>query len=615
MSELMARKPARRTLVLLLVLALVCGWAVWRKGRAQPRAEPPWVSRITEATRASRPNLLLVVYDARRRDDFSFGPHGNARGDTPFLARFKDEAAYFEGAVAPGCWTVPVHAAMFSGLSVCELGNDYYNPGWSALPAGFLSLPEILKAAGYHTIAYPDHPYFYNSHEEVSLIRGFEQFNVISDYERYTSSTNVDTPSGKVVHEPRLPGALLGPSTEELAETVRRFEEGSDPARLEADADPDNDVLLARLPPLYRHSSYFHERYGREFDQVFGKGQPGRPFFLFLNLHMATVARPDPRLFARWATQTLLLNARRQRQRVSLPSAGEDLDAWLVSAAARLRMGHAPFPDAALYLKHVFDNRFYDASFEAVVAYLEGRGLMRNTVTVVTSDHGMSLRENGESLYLHAGARPYEYLIRVPLVLRFPAGSEGARLHGRHEEPVSLLDLFPTLVDLGVGRGTFERALPIRGQNLLSRLRNRSFEPYLLAEAALGPSSYRAAPGTLGYSKVVIANGLKLIHVPDLFLLPRGGPGWPINVRLGGGTPLPSPPPSLLRLGQPLDLLFDLAADPHERHDLAGERPAEVARLKALVRSWSCESLPWGDNAPIWQGESLATLRTLGYVQ
>jgi Sulfatase len=336
---------------------------------------------------------------------------------------------------------------------------------------------------------------------------------------------------------------------------------------------------------------------------------------LFLNLHMATMALPDPVLYARWATETLLLNARKRGRRLPAPGPGQDFDSWLVQGLTQLQLAHAPFPSPDLYLKHVFDNRFYDASFESVFSYLEARGLTRNMVTVVTSDHGMSMREQGESLYLHCGARPHEDLIRVPLVVRYPAGSEDARLHGRYPEPVSLIDLFPTLVELGLGRGVFARDLPVRGQNLATRLRNRSFEPYLIAESALGPSSYRVAPKTMGYSKAVIAGRMKLIHVPELHRTPAGGAGWPITVRLDEGWPFTTPRPPLERLSKPLDLLYDLVEDPHERHDLAAERPEEVARLKTLVRSWSCRSLPWGPGAPIWQGEARATLRALGYIQ
>jgi hypothetical protein len=66
---------------------------------------------------------------------------------------------------------------------------------------------------------------------------------------------------------------------------------------------------------------------------------------------------------------------------------------------------------------------------------------------------------------------------------------------------------------------------------------------------------------------------------------------------------------------QPLALLYDLAADPHERRNLAAERPDQVAELRDLVRSWDCRGLPLGRVGASWQGKSFETLRSLGYVQ
>jgi arylsulfatase A-like enzyme len=149
---------------------------------------------------------LLVVYDARRRDDFSFGRYGKRRGDTPFLAALKDRAVYFENAIAPGCWTVPVHASMFTGRSVCDLGIDYYNPGHTILSPEVPSLAEILGAAGYQTVAYADHPFFYGGDLKLSLVRGFAQFSVIAEFANYSSYTNVGTPGHAVERRSTLTG-------------------------------------------------------------------------------------------------------------------------------------------------------------------------------------------------------------------------------------------------------------------------------------------------------------------------------------------------------------------------------------------------------------------------
>ncbi len=523
--------------VLVVVVAGVCLWLARGRRRSAPATTvPAWVGRISEKTRASRPNILLVVYDARRRDDFSLGSFGNARADTPFLAKLANDAIFFDDAVSPGCWMVPDHASIFSGLSVCELGDDCYNPGVHSFPDHFLSLAEVLRLAGYRTTAYADHPYFVNRDPRLSLIRGFDLYNVITDFERYPSFTNVGTPRGEGALRYELEGLAI-PTEQEVADRVARFNSGE----LElagadqAGYDADNGIYLAPLFPLFARSDYFRRRWGDAFDQEVFAGPDASPYFLSFSLHMSTLALPDPGLYLRWRVERLLLNAHKRGASLAPRRDGEGLEAWLARLYAELGLGYAPFRTLDHYLKQAFDNRFYDAGFRAVYEYLERRGLLENTVTIVTSDHGLSFGEHGERTYLHAGARPYEYMTRVPLVLRFPAGSPGAALHGRYTERVSLIDLFRTVVELAAGPGVFQRELPVRGRSLLERLERRAFDDVQVSESSLTPDTYALLPSTAGYSKAVYAGDLKLILAPQPLRMAENA--WPIHARLDGTWP------------------------------------------------------------------------------
>jgi arylsulfatase A-like enzyme len=601
--------------VLVGLAAGVCLWLLrTRRPTAPTVTAPAWVGRISDQTRASRPNILLVVYDARRRDDFSFGRFGNARADTPFLAKLAEDAIFFDDAVSPGCWTVPVHASIFSGLSVCELGDDYYNPGVHSFPDRFLSLAEVLRLAGYRTAAYADHPYFLSRDRRLSLIRGFDLYDVITDFERYPSFTNVGTPQGEGAERYQLEGLAI-PTEQEVAERVARFNRGElELAGVDgAGYDADNGIYLAPLFPLFARSDYFRRRWGDAFDQVVFADPEKSPYFLFLNLHMSTLALPDPGLYLRWRVETLLLNAQKRGASLGSRRDGEGLEEWLARLYAALHVSHAPFRTLPHYLKQAFDNRFYDAGFRAVYEYLEKRGLLENTVTIVTSDHGLSFGEHGERLYLHAGARPYEYMTRVPLVLRFPAGSRGAMLNGRYAERVSLIDLFRTVVDLAIGPGVFERDLPVRGHSLLERLERKAFDDVQVSEASLTPDTYTLLPSTAAYSKAVYAGDLKLVLAPQPMRMADNV--WPIHARLDATWPGLEGHAVYERLPRPLVQLFDLAGDPHERHDLAGERPADVARLKDLAGdTWECRPYPWQAARAEWDEKSLETLRSLGYI-
>ena len=93
-------------------------------------------------------------------------------------------------------------------------------------------------------------------------------------------------------------------------------------------------------------------------------------------------------------------------------------------------------------------SRLYDAGIAyaddqlaRVLATLEQTGLDRETVVVLTSDHGESLGEKG--LYGHGNLA--EATLRVPLVIALPGGKGSPR---RVPQQVSLTDLTPTLLEL-----------------------------------------------------------------------------------------------------------------------------------------------------------------------
>jgi arylsulfatase A-like enzyme len=607
MLEWRRRRPLVVAVVSGVVLLVLLSWAAasrWRESRrARPGDEPP--ERL-EAHAPSRPNILFVVYDARRRDDFSFGPFGNRRGDTRFLAELKDRAVYFENAIAPGCWTVPVHASMFTGRSVCSLGTDYYNPGYTMLSPAVLSLAEILGAAGYQTVAYADHPFFFSGDPKVSLIRGFAQWSVIAEFGSYSSYTNVGTPKNAVERRSTLTG-MPEMTVSELETEMSRFNRRElplDPER-DGDYDQEHDLYIARLPDLFDQSSYFDKRYRADFDEhVFAaKNQP--PFFLFLNLHMCTIANPDVGLFERWWLKTLMLNAQRQAARLEPPRSGESVRRTLNRNFRLLKLRHE-FDTPFTFLKHVYDNRFYDATFQAMWKYLERRGLMRDTAVIVTSDHGQSFGEHGEKFYLHGGARPYEYITRVPLVLRFPDRSPESALHRKYGEEVLLTDLFDTILEMGAGSPSPGRTAPARDRSLLRRLREDRFDSTFLSESSLRPYEDESRPGLAGYAKAVYADGFKLIYAPE----PRRvAEGWPLDERLAPGS-------GSVPVEAPLSLLYDLSRDPHERTDLSGQRPDVVERLRRLAVNWDCRSeLTAPASKPDWDPNTVETLRALGYIE
>ena len=190
---------------------------------------------------------------------------------------------------------------------------------------------------------------------------------------------------------------------------------------------------------------------------------------------------------------------------------------------------------------------YVDDRIGQVLQALRESGLEEETIVVLTADHGEMLGERG----LWYKMAFFEDAARVPLVVRTPPGL--ARAGSRVAEPVSLLDLAPTLLDLaGLDAGD------------LGEIDGRSLAPVLRGEGG------RGAPVLAEY-------------------LAEGVTAPMVMVRDGSAKYVRCP-------GDP-DVLYDLAADPRELRNLAGgasegDAGAAAARLRAEAdRRWDLAAL------------------------
>ncbi|MBS1849529.1 MAG: sulfatase-like hydrolase/transferase [Acidobacteria bacterium] len=102
-----------------------------------------------------------------------------------------------------------------------------------------------------------------------------------------------------------------------------------------------------------------------------------------------------------------------------------------------------PPPYDAQYKDHPYDGEiaFADAQVGRLLHFLKERNLYRNTLIVVTGDHGESLGEHGEKTH---GYYIYNATMHVPVLVHLP-GEASARTVA---EPVSLVDLMPTILQV-----------------------------------------------------------------------------------------------------------------------------------------------------------------------
>jgi arylsulfatase A-like enzyme len=173
-----------------------------------------------------------------------------------------------------------------------------------------------------------------------------------------------------------------------------------------------------------------------------------------------------------------------------------------------------------------------DHALGALVASLEARGDLENTVVIVTSDHGEEFAEHADVMG-HGGSL-YLPSVHVPLVMRWDAGIAGGSVVA---DPVSLRDLAPTILEFAGLTNT-----PFAGPSLASRWTDGA-----------NASADAFALSTVRYRKLPDAYPLTL---GDLVSVSVGDFHYILN---GDGS----------------EELFDWRTDPFSTHDIAGDPAVE----------------------------------------
>lgn len=111
------------------------------------------------AGRPSGPHVILISIDSLRADHL--GCYGHSRDTSPFLDEFASSGVVFETAVSSSSWTIPAHAAMFTGLPDRVHGCI---DEFSWLDRSRKTIAEAFREAGYQTVGFfsgpPLHPNF-----------------------------------------------------------------------------------------------------------------------------------------------------------------------------------------------------------------------------------------------------------------------------------------------------------------------------------------------------------------------------------------------------------------------------------------------------------------------
>lgn len=215
--------------------------------------------------------------------------------------------------------------------------------------------------------------------------------------------------------------------------------------------------------------------------------------------------------------------------------------------------------DDLQHLLSLYDGgiRFTDTVLKGLFAKLEERGLLENTLVVITSDHGEEFAEHGG--LLHRGTL-YEELVHVPLIL-WGAGVPGGVVE---ERLVSSIDIMPTIL----GAAGVAAPWPVAGRDLLSE-----------------------RPDGADGGHVFFQYGHRLYGIR--------GQRWKL----------------IVNPGRDKSELYDLETDPLETVNLVNEHATIASELAERINAWRAGLQESTSPVPVsLSAEETEQLKVLGYV-
>ncbi|MXZ68080.1 MAG: choline-sulfatase [Acidimicrobiia bacterium] len=343
-----------------------------------------------------RPNILMVMAD-QLAPHFT-GAYEHALVRTPAMDSLVERGARFDSAYCPSPLCAPSRFAMMAGQPVSAIGA--WDNG-AEFPASIPTLAHYLRLSGYRTTL-SGKMHFVGPDQ----LHGFERRLTTDIYPADFAWT---------------------PEWESYDDRIDKWYHGMDSlaeaglASATYQIDYDEEVGFAAVRHLYDMA--------RDTDE--------RPFFLvasFIHPHDPYVARPE------WWNlynhdhidlpdvpphHSLDPHTRRIRRAVQAESVGYD------EAGCR-NARHAYYANTS----------YFDSWVGALLGVLTETGQIDDTVVIVTSDHGDMLGDRGTWFKMSF----FERSARVPLIMAGPDIVQRAVPNA-----CSLLDLLPTLLDIGGG--------------------------------------------------------------------------------------------------------------------------------------------------------------------
>ncbi len=363
-----------------------------------------------------QPNILLVMAD-QLAPQFT-GAYGHRIVKTPNLDRLAERGVRFDAAYSPCPICAPARACMMTGQYTST--NGVYDNG-APLASDNLTFAHALTLAGYDTVL--SGKMHFVGPDQLHGFRARFVRNIYPADFRWTASRE-----GPPVRQPLAFGERPGNFRHAWQYLASGVHVGSY-----------NGMLAYDEETQFRAIEYLRVQGHRQREAI-ANGREYQPFLLCASFH-----HPHPPFHAPEEFWNLYKDAD-----IDLPEYPENLEETYSTLD---RWANIMYSADEIDIRKPEDLRVVRRAYYALTSYIDHKlgqlldtlrqyGLDRNTVVVFTSDHGEMLGEKG----MIQKCNFYEHSARVPLVVSFPDGRGAGRVV---REPVNLVDIAPTLCDIG----------------------------------------------------------------------------------------------------------------------------------------------------------------------
>ncbi|MCC6909415.1 MAG: sulfatase [Phycisphaerales bacterium] len=379
-----------------------------------------------------RPNILIVVFDAARAENFSI--YGYERPTTPNLQRHARHMAIYRQCISCAMWTMASTAGLFTGTypSTHRLEVD-----GERLSRRFTTLAELLSSHNYATAKITGHVPYVSDFS--GLDRGFAHNfepppNALRARWRALKRRRAQS-QGQQRHE----GVDLGLDLKTEADEVQRRS------------------MRNRL--RYWMTGFADAGAAACFDELrrFWSEKEDRPRFAYLHLQETHAEYRPPHRYRR----KFLPSALRNRNLAAINQRPNPHDVGLV------KMTQEDYD----VLTALYDSciAYLDEQVGRLLDDLSKRSDFDNTLVIVTADHGDCLGRHG---ILGHQFVCYDELIHIPWIVKWP---RNVAITGPQDDLIQNVDLVPTVCSL-LG---LERPAACEGIDVLSQSREAAISELL----------------------------------------------------------------------------------------------------------------------------------------